>query len=69
MARSIVTLSAPEIRRCYTETKFDATYCVRKFAVVGKFYISEAESMLHERNFVFCRNFKKRLTGTMNFKQ
>ncbi|WP_298962736.1 hypothetical protein [uncultured Campylobacter sp.] len=25
--------------------------------------------MIHERNFVFWRNFKKRLTGTMNFKQ
>ena len=35
----------------------------------AKFYISEAEFMIHERNFVFWRNFKKRLTGTMNFKQ
>ena len=42
---------------------------MRKFAVVGKFYISEVKFMIHERNFVFWRNFKKRLTGTMNFKQ
>lgn len=25
--------------------------------------------MIHELNFVFWQNFKKRLTGTINFKQ
>lgn len=69
VARSITTLSAQEIQRYYTKTKFDATYCMRKFAVVGKFYISEAESMIHEQNFVFWRNFKKRLIGTTNLRQ
>jgi hypothetical protein len=44
-------------------------YCVRNLRLQAKFYISEAESMIHERNFVFWRNFKKRLIGTTNLRQ
>lgn len=42
-------------------------YCVRNLRLQAKFYISEAEFMIHERNFVFWQNFKKRLTGHYEF--
>jgi len=42
-------------------------YCVRNLRLQTKFYISEAEFMIHELNFVFWRNSKKRLTGYYEF--